>query len=311
MSSVSKRTVLAGLLLLSCALLDVCSSHAFEAPDASVAAAFRRRHVDNFRVETELRRVFQKSLDNLRLGAAPIGGEDFIAVDYEDLGPEGDGVLSAECMNHWMGVAIRVNINAGGPVPVNYCPFGPYGSVIVLPDGDPANPKDSSGRNCGKLLETNSGRREVNIRNPTYHSEFNVIDRMTNCTLHPEWCRADGSFIHAQNKTFWQSLYLFTTAASCGLDAQAESLAGIGTIVQGVDIADLLRSNWTQPAFFEPELYYLAQRTNVGVKTLIRNVLHAELMRYFNWQFTNAAQGCPDNCISVTTSNNGRTCVSV
>jgi hypothetical protein len=303
------RQILLGLL--ACALLGVCAAHVYEAPSTEIAAAFRRHPINDLRMEVQVRRAFQQSLANSRLGSAPIGGDDFIVVDYEDLGPEGDGVLSAECLNYWMDRSIGVNINAGGPVPVNYCPFGPYGAAIVLPDGDPANPKDSAGRNCGKLLETNSGRREVNVRNPTYHSEFNVIDRMTNCTLHPEWCRADGSFIHAQNKTFWQALYLFTTAASCGLDAQAESLAGVGTIVQGVTIGDLLGLNWTQPSFFEPEIYYLSQRTNVGVKTLIRNVRRAEMLRYFNWQFTNVAQGCPDNCVSTATSTTTRTCVSV
>jgi len=258
-----------------------------------------------------VKKYFRESLDSIDLGNAPEGGNDFEIVNFSDLDAEGDGVISRACFDHWMRYAMSVNINAGTSAPVNFCPFGPYGAAIIdAYDRSPSN-VHIDGNNCGKLLETNSGIREVNLHNPIMHSEINAIVRLTDCTLHPADCDSTGRYINAQNKTFWQRLYLFTTAASCPADAASETLAGIRKVIQAVTIADLLAWNWTQDSFLEPELIYATSRQSNGVSTLIKGVARNYMKQYFNWQFTNVAHGCPTGCaVSVNPTSGARSCVN-
>lgn len=280
---------------------------------SSSLVASAERSEDDISHDAFLRRLWRESMDNRYEGpAVPVGGDNFRRMEIQDLDASGDGVLSKACMEYWMVQAMTVNIYAGNAAPTNYCPFGPYGAVIVdVTDKSATNVKDAAGNNCGRLMETNSGVREVNIHNPMMHSEINAIVRLTNCTLHPDLCDATGKFLNAQNKTWWARFYLFTTAASCPADAASETLSGIKTIVQGVTVRDLLQNGWTQSSFIEPDVIYASARQNSNVLTLIKDVKRTEMLRYFNWQFTNVAYGCPDNCVVSTNPTTGaRSCVN-
>lgn len=221
---------------------------------------------------------------NRDVGNVVKSGNNFQSFDAAELGPEGDGAMSKECMEYWIVDALLIQFRAGTSTNQTYCPIGPFGASLVTLDDDPANPKDSAGRNCGKKLAENSGLRESRVSNPAMHSELNAILRISDCNLYPQFC-VNGKFPHAQNKTFWQGLYLVTSGASCVLDAAATNLAGIRNIIQGVSVHDVLVCNWGQPSYLEPEVIYASSREIVGPLKQFRNIARDKILRYFCWQF--------------------------
>jgi len=263
--------------------------------------------------DSMMRRLFRESMENRYVGSDVPVARQFSVLNVDDLGAEGDGILSKACMEYWMVQALRVTIFAGNAVPTNYCPFGPFGAAIVnVYDRNASNPHDEYGNNCGRLLETNSGIAEIRFHNPMMHGEINAILRLSDCNLHPEYCNSAGHFIYAQNKTWWNQLYLFTTAASCIADAGSEILAGPQKIIQGVTVRDLLENGWTQPSFIEPELFYASARQSDGVQQLIKGVKRDWLLQYYDWQYRNATKGCPEGCaVSTNPTTYASRCVSV
>lgn len=143
--------------------------------------------------------------------------------------------VSKECIVKLDNIAFRVNQN----MYMSACPRAQFGALIVDFSDKSGAVKDSFGRSCGRILETNRGVKTTT--DPTEHSEIDAIRRLG---YHRPGQRA--------NTTLWSSLAMFTPGASCPMDTAAEIWTGFKWQIYSLSIADLIALNFTQIAV-EPE----------------------------------------------------------
>lgn len=189
-------------------------------------------------------------------------------------------------------------------VQAKQCPFGPFAADIVDHTvQDPAN-VHIDGYDCGKWIEGNSGQRGA-AKNPMLHGEIEAITRMMDCTLHPEYCDANGNQLHAQDKPLFGHLTMYSTGESCLMDAAAESYAGFGEVVFGVFTKTYMDAGW--PLFPQTsKSIYDSALTPTRPKIVIQGVDAPTLNNYYVWQYNTSAL-CPVGCAR---SANGASCIA-
>lgn len=205
-----------------------------------------------------------------------------------------NGVYPA-CRQYWINHAQQRQF----AVQNTTCPFGPFASDIVDHTIESPDNVHIDGYDCGKFIEGNSGERGAN-KNPILHAEVEAIERLMDCTLHPEFCDANGNQLRAQDKFFWGNLTQYTTGESCVMDAAATAWAGIGEVVYSISVDFQKNSGWNNFVLDSQDIFKLSI-TPTRPHTLIKNV-DADLWAvHYSWQYI-ATNPCPTGCARTPTN---------
>jgi len=227
---------LASIVTLSCFLLAVALAH--DTSGRPGRGAFKGFTVVNPQIMAEINEI------------------DAREYDKNDIIPEAG--VSKECLVKMDNIAWQVQQNGF----MSLCPKQQFGALLVNFQDKTGSVKDSLGRSCGRILQTNHAPK--NNYDISEHSEIDGIRR---------WGYTHG-IGQRNNASFWEPIAIFTPGASCPMDASAIRWGALGWHIASLTIEDLISLNFTQIAV-EPE--YILRRS--GTITASRP---AGAIRYVN-----------------------------
>lgn len=201
------------------------------------------------------------------------------ARDYDDHEIIREAGVSKECLVKFDNIAWQVQQNGYS----SRCPKAQFGALIVNFADRSGSVKDSRGRSCGRILQTNHAPKTTT--DVTEHSEIDAMRRLA-YTL---------GVGQRANLSFWEPLAVITPGASCPMDASAIRWANMRWHVASLSIADLIKLNYTQIAI-EPE--YILKRTNTIASPpagTINYVNREANIPRFGYRFI-PSNPCPEGC---------------
>jgi len=147
--------------------------------------------------------------------------------------------VSRECLIMLDNIAWLVQTNGFKSL----CPRQQFGALLVNFADKTGSVKDSMGRSCGRIVQTNHAPKT--LTDTTEHSEMDAMRRLA-------YTKGLGQ---RNNVSFWEPLAVITPGASCPMDASAIRWSNIRWHVASLSIDDLITLNFSQIAI-EPDYIF-------------------------------------------------------